>query len=342
MEFMNKSDIIQLAQKVNDYWLSRNPDVRDCGWERGAYMIGNIEAYKITRKKEYLDYALRWADNNEWRFYNDAEYKNTHADSHICGQSYLQLMDIVPGCGTDEHIIKSAEFTLSDSRNDYWWWIDAIYMALPLYTKMGIKYNDERYFEKAHKLFMNIKKERTCYDEIENLWFRDERYLPEKETTANGKKVFWSRGNGWVFAGIARALSIMPENHKYFKEYSEVFKNMASSLCKLQRDSGGYTTSLLAPEDFEQCESSGTALITLGYLMGVRMGILGKEYLEVAMKGFEWLNREALDENGRLGFVQLVAKAPGPVDKNGENDYAVGTYLLILKELYELSETVTG
>ncbi len=338
MKIMNKSDIIQLAQKVNDYWLGRNPDTRDCGWERGAYMIGNIAAYEITQKKDYLDYALRWADSNGWRFYDDPEYRTIHADSHICGQSYLKLMKLAPGCGTDEHVVRTAEFTLADDRNDYWWWIDAIYMALPLYSQMGRLYNDERYFEKAHKLFTNIKTQRKCYDENENLWFRDERYLPEKERTENGKKVFWSRGNGWVFAGIARALSVMPQNHRYYEEYSMIFKDMAAAISKYQQKDGGYTTSLLAPEDFPKCESSGTALNTLGFLMGIRMGLLGDEYLETAMRGFEWLNREALDENGKIGWVQLVAKAPGDVNKDGENDYAVGTYLLILKELYELAD----
>ena len=332
---MNKSEIIKLAQKVNDYWLSRNPDTRDCGWERGAYMIGNLAAYEITGKVDYLDYALRWAEDNGWKFWNDGEYQNTHADNQICGQSYLKL--IQSGYGTDEHIIKSAQFTLADSKNDYWWWIDAIYMALPLYTQLGVIY-DDRYHEKAHNLFLNIKTQRGCYDENEHLWFRDERYLPEKEKTVNGKKVFWSRGNGWVFAGIARALSVMPENHRYYKEYSDIFKDMAEALCKYQQSDGGYTTSLLAPEDFPKCESSGTALITLGFLMGVRLGLLDSKYLETAMNGLEWLNREALCENGKIGWVQLVAKAPGDVSADGENDYAVGTYLLILKELYMLAD----
>ena len=67
---------------------------------------------------------------------------------------------------------------------------------------------------------MNTKKERGLYDEQEGLWFRDENYLPDRARTADGKKVFWSRGNGWVFAGLARTLEILPEEHAYYREYT--------------------------------------------------------------------------------------------------------------------------
>ena len=331
---MSKQEIIQLAEKVNDYWLTKNPDVGNCAWERGAYMIGNIAAYEIAGKSGYLDYALRWADANGWRFYNDAAYKNVSADNQICGQSYLKLLKLVPGHGTDEHLLKSTEFTLNDTRNDYWWWIDAIYMALPFYIQMGMTYNDDRCFEKAHRLFTNIKTERACYDKTEHLWYRDERFLPDRERTREGKKLFWSRGNGWVFAGLARALHDMPKEHRYYEEYKTVFVDMAVALLKCQQENGGFTTSLYAPEDFPACETSGTALFTLGFLMGARMGLLDTGYYDAGIKGFEWLCREALEENGKLGWVQAVAWGPGEIRRETGNDYAVGTFLLILKELY--------
>ena len=70
--------------------------------------------------------------------------------------------------------------------------------------------------------------------------------------------------------------------------------------------------------------------------MGVRLGILEPAYLETALRGFEWLTEMALEENGRIGWVQTVAWGPGPVKQECANDYAVGTYLLILKELAQL------
>ena len=76
---MSKQEIIQLAEKVNDYWLTKNPDVGNCAWERGAYMIGNIAAYEIAGKSGYLDYALRWADANGWAFFTTMRRIKTSA-----------------------------------------------------------------------------------------------------------------------------------------------------------------------------------------------------------------------------------------------------------------------
>ena len=45
------------------------------------------------------------------------------------------------------------------------------------------------------------------------------------------------------------------------------------------------------------------------------------------------MNREAVEASGRIGWVQVVALKPGPVKKEDSNDYAVGTYLLVCREL---------
>lgn len=46
------------------------------------------------------------------------------------------------------------------------------------------------------------------YDKEERLFFRDGNYLDKRE--ANGKKVFWGRGNGWVWGGLAEILKTLP------------------------------------------------------------------------------------------------------------------------------------
>ena len=67
----------------------------------------------------------------------------------IAKQIYFKLMDIKKGIGTDKNMLKTLEFNLSDDKCDYWWWIDAIHMALPFYNMLGTRFNDERYFEKT-------------------------------------------------------------------------------------------------------------------------------------------------------------------------------------------------
>ena len=48
------------------------------------------------------------------------------------------------------------------------------------------------------------------YDKEEHLYARDATYLSKRE--ANGQKIFWSRGEGWVMGGLVRTLEYLPKD----------------------------------------------------------------------------------------------------------------------------------
>ena len=343
---MDKKYLIELAEKINDYWIKEKPDVGNCSWERSAYFLGNLAAHEITGRQDYLEFAKEWARKNQWKYYYKPEDPNytkdnymTCADYLLCGEIYAELMDKYGAEGTDEFIVRDLEKTLDDPKNDYWWWIDTIYMALNYYNIMAERQSDMRYAQKVYKLFFNSAVERSCYDEEEHLWFRDENFLPDRLLTKGGKKIFWARGNGWVFAGLARTLENMSKKHPYYDEYKRIFCEMAGAIKDTQSEDGFWRTSMLDPSEYPEAETSGTVLFVLGYLKGIRLGILDKEeFYETAIKGFEGLLRDALTEEGRLCRVQGVAGWPGPVDANNSNDYAVGTMLQVIRELVRLGE----
>ena len=207
---------------------------------------------------------------------------------------------------------------------------------LPASKRSSKSETDGRLLEKAWRLFLDSKVKRGCYDEEEHLWFRDEDFLPDRARTKSGRKVFWSRGNGWVLAGLARTLRTLGPCSPYFEGYRDVFVPMAEAICRHQSPDGFWRTSLLEPDDFPMPETSGTALDVLGLLIGYREELLGRDSLECALKGFEALDSVAVSPEGRIGWVQGVALKPGPVEKENTNDYAVGTYLLICRELSAL------
>lgn len=335
---MTKEFIIEMAEKVNDYWIKETPESGNQQWERACYMNGAIDAYKITKRDDYLERVIKWADDNEWRFGRDPECNTTNADDLLCGDTYLDLIDEFGIDGTTEYMDKTLEYTANDPKNDYWWWVDTFHMALNFYNRIGVRNNDERFFDKAYNLYMDSKVTRTCFDEEDDLWFRDERFLFDKMQNAEGKKIFWSRGNGWVFAGIAKTLRTLPKENKYYGEYLQMFKRMAKRIKDLQLEDGFWHSDLLSPKIFDMPETSGTLLFALGMLIGVNEGILGDEYKECAIKAFDAINREAIDKDGKIGWVQIVAWDPGPVNKESTNDYAVGTYLKICYELIKLTD----
>lgn len=187
---MNMDEIRRQMEKVNDYWISQTPDSGDCAWERAAYFLGNMAAYEVLQKPEYLQRAIDWANDNHWNFYKNEDFSTTNADNLSCGETYLDLILRYQVPGDMEKMVKTMHFAAEDPANDYWWWVDTMYMALNFYNRMGLYLQDARLTEKAWKLFTNSRRERGCYDEAVHLWFRDENFLPDKARTRSGKKVF--------------------------------------------------------------------------------------------------------------------------------------------------------
>ena len=89
----SKEFLIEKIRKANDYWQGEKPESGNASWERGAYMTGNIAAYEVTGEKRYIDYATKWALDNEWKFYKNLNAKKTaiNGDSLIGGEAYLYL-----------------------------------------------------------------------------------------------------------------------------------------------------------------------------------------------------------------------------------------------------------
>jgi rhamnogalacturonyl hydrolase YesR len=163
------------------------------------------------------------------------------------------------------------------------------------------------------------------YDPSERLYFRDSRFFELRE--ANGPKVFWSRGNGWVFAGMARMMEALPLNDPDRRRLQALFQEMAGRVKDLQKADGYWPPALLAPEGSPP-ESSGTALFTYGLAWGISHGLLERaEYEPVVRRSWSALDR-AIRLDGRLGWVQQVSDRPGEVAATNTEFYGVGALLL--------------
>ena len=93
-----------------------------------------------------------------------------------------------------------------------------------------------------------------------------------RSATRKGRKIFWGRGNGWVFAGLARILNDLPAHHPSRPRYEALFKQMAARLVGLQGRNGYWPVSLLEPQDTP--ETSGTGFFVYGLAWGVNHGLL--------------------------------------------------------------------
>jgi unsaturated rhamnogalacturonyl hydrolase len=208
-------------------------------------------------------------------------------------------------------------------------WCDALFMAPPTMALLSKATGDPRYAAKMAELWW--KTSDYLYDPSEQLYFRDSRYFEPRE--ANGKKVFWSRGNGWVLAGLARVLMHLPANFEGRAKLEKQFKEMASRIAKLQTPDGTWHASLLDPESFPNEETSGTAFFVYSMAWGVNSGLLPRDEFESSItKGFGALCK-AVDLNGRLGWVQPIGQDPKKVKNSDTDAYGVGGFLLAAGEM---------
>ncbi|GAB3529486.1 glycoside hydrolase family 88 protein [Pontibacter brevis] len=346
----SKEAVAQVINKVNNYWQETNPNHGWAFWDVAAYHTGNMEAYKVTQNEKYKQYSEAWAEKNQWMGakstdkanwkYNYGENDNhvLFGDWQIAFQTYIDLYNLDKQ--KDPQKIARArevmEYQMSTPNNDYWWWADGLYMVMPVMTKLHKVTGNEQYLEKLYEYYSFA--DSVMYDPEEQLYYRDAKYVYPKHKSANGKKDFWARGDGWVFAGLAKVLQDLPKNAPHHEFYVNRYKSMAEAIVKSEQPEGYWTRSILDPEHAPGPETSGTAFFTYGLLWGINNGYLDKdEYLPAAAKGYNYLTTVALQPSGKVGYVQPIGERAIPgqvVDVNSTSGFGVGAFLLAASEMY--------
>lgn len=338
----SSEEVIEIIHRVNGHWQANHPEHGRSFWDNAAYHTGNMEAYFLTEKPEYLQYSKDWAEHNEWKGAksdNKAEWKYSYGESdeyvlfgdyQICFQTYADLYNLEPDTQKIARAREVMEYQMSTPRNDYWWWADGLYMVMPVMTKMYNITKNPLYLEKLHEYL--VYADSIMYDEESGLYYRDAKYVYPKHKSVNGKKDFWARGDGWVLAGLAKVLKDLPENDKYRPNYVERFRTMAKAVAACQQPEGYWTRSMLDPEHAPGPETSGTAFFAYGLQWGINNGFLdAAEYQPVVEKAWSYLSTVALQPDGKVGYVQPIGEKAIPgqvVDANSTSNFGVGAFLL--------------
>lgn len=348
-----KENVLEYLSKVNDKWQAENSDSGQWAfWHPAAYHIGNLAAYGVTKDRDYLNYTLRWAEFNQWSGAKSAdpeEWKFTYGetDEHVlfgdwqaCFQVYIDLYHIEPDTNKIARAREVMEYQVNTEEDQYWWWIDGLFMVMPVMPRMYKLTEDTIYLHKLYQYYSYTKS--LMYDEDAGLWYRDTKYIFPDHMTQAGKKDFWSRGNGWVIAAHARTLDMLLVTDPYYTEYRDVYIKMAEALKNAQQDKGYWTRSLLDPDQAPGPETSGTAFFVYGILWGINHGLLDKElYAPVVEKGWKYLTEAAVQKDGTLGYVQPIGERAEPdqiIDQRSTSDFGVGAFLLAVAEMIRYLE----
>lgn len=343
-EKLFKSKYIKKTMVTALDWQLQNPLHKLTDWTNGAFYAGVFAAYETTGSKKIWNAMYEMGETNEWK----PGPRLHHADDHAICQTYIDMYRIKPEEKMIQPFIETMDefmvtpYQTGEIKPITWWWCDALFMAPPALIKLGITMKDDRYFDLNDKLFKECYD--LLYDKEEHLYARDMKYkwdepgiTPIKE--ANGKKIFWSRGNGWVMGGLVRVLEDLPKDYSNRDFYVQNYKEMAAKIIALQQADGLWRASLLDPESYPGGEASGTGFYCYALAWGINNGILDKAiYLPVVEKAWVGLNG-LIQPDGHVGWCQPIGADPKK-NFNAESweVYGTGAFLLAGSEVIKLGK----
>lgn len=339
-DIFQKQNIKAKMLKVAD-WQLKNPKHDLFDWTNGAFYAGVFAAYETTKSPEIMKALLEMGEKNQWKIGRRFD----HADDIVISQTYIDLYRIKKEKKMIQPTIEAIKKIQTEPSNEVkkhgiiWWWCDALFMAPPTLAKLGKTLNDKTYYDLNDKYFMETYD--RLYDKEEKLFFRDAGYVVnekgEGKKEANGKKIFWSRGNGWVIGGLVRLLKELPKNHSKYAFYQNMYKEMMEKVLLIQQNDGLWRSSLLDPQSYPGGEASGSGFYLYGMAWGINNKMLDKnKFLPAVRKGWTGLN-SLVQENGKVGWTQPIGADPRKnFDAESWEVYGAGAYLLAGSEVIKL------
>lgn len=186
-----------------------------------------------------------------------------HVDANVFGVLPLELYRVTGDVAYLERGLALADGQWKDPlpngmTNQTRYWIDDVYMIACLQAQAFRATGDQAYLDRAA---LEVEAYLDRLQEANGLFHHG----PEAP-------FFWGRGNGWVAAGLAELLAVLPETHPRYQAIRKGYLRMASSLLRYQRGNGMWGQLLDRDDSWE--ESSCTAMFAYALAVGSRLGLI--------------------------------------------------------------------
>jgi unsaturated rhamnogalacturonyl hydrolase len=332
---LNQAAVEKATLKVADWQLERVKHDFNRDWTFAALYSGFMAISESTHNPKYRDAMLAMSKGLNWQLAD--EYHD--ANDQAVGRTYLELYlhdhhpEMLAGVRAEMDRLRRGPNEPPKVQFP-WWWCDALFMAPPSWARMYKATGDVAYLDYMSREWWATSG--RLYDRREHLYFRDASYLDQKQ--ANGRKLFWSRGNGWVMAGLAGVLESMPDDYPDRPAFVEQLQQMSAAIKAIQGSDGLWRTGLLDADSYVLPENSGSAFFTYALAWGINHKILDSSvYTPVVAKAWQGLLSHIYSD-GRLGCIQSVSDAPGKFKPTSSYVYGVGAFLLAGSEVEALAQ----
>lgn len=270
-------------------------------YHQGVFLSGMMNLYSVCGDEKYYEYMKAWVDSIIPapgiidRFFKGA------LDDYMSGILLFPLYERTK----DEKYFAALKLLMPNLRNwlrnekgGFWhkeWryhqmWLDGLYMAGPLQAIYARKFNEPEFAVEAVKqaliMYENMQDEETKL--LYHAWdcSRQEAWA-DRETGLSEE--FWGRALGWYVVAV---LDIMEQLNRDSEEYhmlDRIEREVLEAVCGCQSRENGLWYQVLNKAEVagNWPESSCSCLFTYALAKAVRMGVIGEEYLENALSGFE-------------------------------------------------------
>ncbi len=329
---MKPVEVKAAMRKVADWQLARLQHKFSQDWTFATLYVGMLSASDTLQDPRYQEYVLGIANHYDWTL----GPRKSHADDQAIGQAYLQLNSAYPNAVHIARLRSQFDELMrqpDDPKQPVWWWCDALFMAPPVWADLAAVTHQDKYLAYMDREW-HITSD-LLWDPEEHLFSRDSSFLNRHET--NGKKIFWSRGNGWVMGGLVRVLTVLPPDDPRRPFYLEIFRQMAEKVRAIQSGDGLWRPGLLDEADYPYPETSGSSFFVYALAWGIRSKILARTlYLPVVESGWKGLV-EQIYADGRLGNIQPIGAAPDGYNPESSYVFGIGAFLLAGSQVELLS-----
>ena len=325
-------------EHINGLYSGREAPHHPLGWQKGALYVGMVKWAAMAGDDRYYTWLRSIGDEHGWVLHE----RRYHADDHTVGQMYAELYRkdkdekmLEPTKEQFGFIMMHPSQSVLNWRTPYhqdrWNWCDALFMSPPVWARLYNITGERRYLDfmvKEYKATTDF-----LFDKEENLYYRDESYMDKRD---HGTKIFWARGNGWVFAGLCNIMNELDPGSKEYKYFLDIYLKMAKKLLAIQTPQGHWAMSLLGQEFYPTPETSGSSFFVYGLAWGINRGVLDKRsYIESVKRGWNAMAGYVTEE-GMLGYVQAIGGGPGMAWADKTEVYGTGAFLSAGSEVYKL------
>jgi unsaturated rhamnogalacturonyl hydrolase len=348
-----KDDKKNLSDVVRNFIQIKSPEKLDWNWEEAIGLFGLARVADVVSKKqrfEILEFIKRyhyyydkkkpeisWADECP-SVLSALFLKREYFESK--GINFWRVLDYLKNAELNE--IGSIDHLGEDStigkffppyRNSIW--LDSMMMWGNLSIRAGLLMGDAQLIDLA----LSQPKIFSTYLQDSDTGMFIHSYNYGGDYTFPRKKLFWTRGNGWVVATLADYLELMPKGDYRFNEIKIIFKNLVKGFYEANKKNDLWRNLYPVNKD-NRVDTSGSALVAYGMAKGFRLGVLEEKYFEQAKKSFSAINKYLKKTKHGKRLTRVIGPTvPGPrlfyriIPYQKNSYYGHGAYFLLASEM---------